>query len=87
MSYVDYTGLPSGDEIIARYAAESGRPVDEVDYYLVLARFKLAIVLEGGYARYAEGGADNPKMAAFGPIVLELAEAAATLAATTTLGR
>ena len=29
----------------------SGRPVDEIDYYVILARFKLAIVLEAGYAR------------------------------------
>jgi hypothetical protein len=29
----------------------------------VLARFKMACVLEAGYARYVAGGADNPKMA------------------------
>jgi len=87
MSYVDYTGMPSRDEILERYAARSGRAVDEIDYYLILARFKLAIVLEGGYARYAKGGADNPKMAQFGAVVLELAAAAGALAATTPLGR
>src|SRR5258705_7731317 len=87
MSYVDYTGMPSRDEILERYATRSGLAVDEIDYYLILARFKLAIVLEGGYARYAKGGADNPKMAQFGAVVLELAAAAAALAATTPLGR
>jgi hypothetical protein len=35
-----------------RYATVSGLPVDEMDYYVILARFKIAIVLEGGYARY-----------------------------------
>jgi len=87
MSYVDYTGMPSRGEILDRYAGRSGLAVDEIDYYLILARFKMAVVLEGGYARYAKGGADNPKMAQFGTIVLELAEAAAALAATTPLGR
>jgi len=87
MSYVDYDGMPTRDEMLGRYADRSGIAVDEIDYYLILARFKLAIVLEGGYARYAKGGADNPKMALFGSVVLDLAEAAAALAATTRLGR
>jgi hypothetical protein len=67
------------------YSNESGRPVDEIDYYVILARFKIAIVLEGGYARYVTGGADNPRMEAFGPIVLEMMENAAQLAQTTSL--
>ena len=41
---------------------------------MILARFKLAVVLEGGYARVVQGEADNPKMDAFGDVVLELAE-------------
>ena len=40
----------------------------------VLARFKLAVVLEAGYARVVKGEADNPKMEAFGDVVLSLAE-------------
>jgi hypothetical protein len=42
-------------------------------------------VLEGGYARFVHGGADNPKMAAFGDVVLSMADRAAELARTTTL--
>ena len=49
------------------------------------ARFKLAIVLEGGYARVVAGTADNPKMAAFGQVVLDQARAAAELAAVSPL--
>ena len=64
--YVDYVGMPSREELMQRYACVSGLPVDEIDYYVVLARFKIAIVLEGGYARYVQGGADNPKMAEIG---------------------
>jgi hypothetical protein len=60
--------------------------VDEIDYYVILARFKLAIVLEAGYARYVKGEADNPKMAQFGDVVLDMARRAAELASTTRLG-
>ncbi len=78
--YVDYRGMPNRAELVERYAKTSGRPVDDLDYYVVLARFKMAIVLEGGYARYRQGDAENEKMEAFGPIVLEMAERAAQLA-------
>jgi len=83
--YVDYAGMPSRDDLLERYARLSGLPVDEMDYYVVLGRFKLAIVLEAGYARYVQGGADNPKMALFGDVVLDLAKKAGELARTTTL--
>jgi aminoglycoside phosphotransferase (APT) family kinase protein len=83
--YVDYTGMPSREQALEYYERESGRPVDEIDYYEILARFKIAIVLEGGYARYVEGGADNPRMEAFGPIVLDMMQKAADLAETTDL--
>ena len=84
-SYVDYTGMPTRHEVLDYYATHSGRPVDDIDYYVILARFKLAVVLEAGYARVVQGSADNPKMAAFGDIVLQLAQRAAELAATTSL--
>jgi aminoglycoside phosphotransferase (APT) family kinase protein len=86
LGYVDYTGMPSRRELLEYYEAESGRPVDEIDYYVILARFKLAIVLEAGYARYVKGEADNPKMAQFGDVVLDMAQRAAELASTTRLG-
>ena len=73
--------MPSRAELLDYYAAESGRDTDEIDYYVILARFKLAVVLEAGYARVVQGTADNPKMEAFGDVVLNLAERAADLAA------
>jgi aminoglycoside phosphotransferase (APT) family kinase protein len=83
--YADWTGMPSKSELLAHYESVSGRPVDEIDYYVILARFKIAIVLEGGYARIVKGDADNPKMQAFGGIVLDMARRAAELSRTTTL--
>ncbi len=85
--YVDYTGMPTRAELLERYARVSGLPVDEMDYYVILARYKMAIVLEGGYARYVQGGADNPKMEMFGNVVLDMARRAAELARTTKLNR
>lgn len=83
--YVDYTGMPNRAELLAYYEEVSERPTDEIDYYVILARFKMACVLEQGYAHYVEGKADNPKMEAFGDVVLDMARNAAELAETTTL--
>jgi aminoglycoside phosphotransferase (APT) family kinase protein len=77
--YLDLTGMPSRSQIMARYAEVSGRQVDDIDYYIVLARWKLAIVLEQGFQR----AGDNPALQAFGPIVLDSMRAAADLAETT----
>jgi aminoglycoside phosphotransferase (APT) family kinase protein len=78
-SYVDMKGMPSKGEVLARYAEVSGRQVDDIDYYAVLARWKLAVVLEQGYQR----AGDDEKLQAFGPVVLKLMQDAADLAATT----
>jgi len=85
-AYVDMEGMPPRADLLEHYATESGRPVDEIDYYIVLARFKLAIVLEHGYARFMKGDVDNEKVEAYGPVILDLAQQAAALARTTTLG-
>ena len=83
--YFDYRGMGSRAELMERYAKRSGLALDAIDYYVVLARFKMACVLEGGYARYVQGGADNPKMNSFGPVVLDMAQRAAELARTSRL--
>lgn len=74
--YVDFSGMPSREDLMQYYADKSGLPVDAMDYYIVLARFKMACVLEAGYARFVQGGADNPKMAYFGDVVLDMARKA-----------
>ncbi|MCD0449723.1 phosphotransferase family protein [Actinocorallia sp. API 0066] len=52
-------GLATRDELIAAYAARSSRSLDAVDWYEVLACFKLGIVLEGTHARAHAGKADK----------------------------
>jgi aminoglycoside phosphotransferase (APT) family kinase protein len=77
--YVDMTGMPSRTEVLSYYAKASGRQVDDIDYYIVLARWKLAIVLEQTYQR----ARTSPHLEAFGPIVAQLMRDAADLAETT----
>ena len=48
-------GFPDRKELIARYAAASGRDVGDVDYYVAFGFWKLACILEGVYARYRGG--------------------------------
>ena len=48
-------GFLSRDEIVARYASVSGRAVDQLDWYEILASYKLAIIVEGINARYQMG--------------------------------
>ena len=76
--YVDMTGMPTKDQVLARYAEVSGRQVDDVEYYEVLAKWKLAVVLEQGYQRRG----DDEKLHAFGPVVLQLMREAGELAET-----
>jgi aminoglycoside phosphotransferase (APT) family kinase protein len=82
-TYVDITGMPGRSELIEYFARESGRQVDDMDYYLILARWKLGIVLEQGYARALQSGGTDEKLMAFGPIVLDLLARAAELAEST----
>ncbi len=77
--YVDMIGMPSREQMLQHYAEVSGRQVDDIDYYLVLAKWKLAVVLEQGFQR----AGDDEKLLAFGPIVLDLMQGAADMAATT----
>jgi len=78
-SYVDMFGMPSRAEVLEHYAKVSGRQVDDMDYYVILAKWKLAVVLEQGFQR----AGDDEKLLAFGPIVLDLFKGAADLAETT----
>jgi aminoglycoside phosphotransferase (APT) family kinase protein len=50
-------GFLAESEIIARYADRSGRRLDRLDFYLGLACFKLAGILEGIHHRHRNGQA------------------------------
>ena len=73
-------GFPNREDVKARYAERSGRDLSEIDFYVALGLWKLAIILEGVYARYAAGqyGAEAAAGAKqFGRTVERLTEAAA----------
>jgi len=82
-SYVDMLGMPSRAQILEHYARVSGRQVDDIDYYVILAKWKLAIVLEQGCQR----AGDDEKLLAYGPIIVDLMKDAAELAESTDFGR
>jgi aminoglycoside phosphotransferase (APT) family kinase protein len=79
--WVDYTGMPSRHEIVTHYRELTGRPIDNFAYYEVLANFKVAIVLEGGYARYLKGQATSPKVAHYNETILKAGRTAGELVA------
>jgi len=71
-------GFPSRDEVRVRYAERSGRDLAEIDFFVALGYWKLAIILEGVYSRYAKGQYGRPEAGfeEFGKNVGRLAEAA-----------
>lgn len=54
-----WEGFASPDELVAHYAETSGRDLSALDWYVVLACFKLGIILEGTHARACAGKAPN----------------------------
>lgn len=47
-------------ELTERYERATGRSMTDIGFYTVLAIWKLAILLEGSYARHLEGTTDDP---------------------------
>jgi aminoglycoside phosphotransferase (APT) family kinase protein len=71
-------GFPGRDQLAARYAERSGRDLSNLGYYLALGYWKLAVILEGVYARSLGGGYGevDEGIHAFKLVVERLAEAA-----------
>ena len=71
-------GFPTRDELRDRYAERSGRDLSDLGFFEALGYWKLAIILEGVYARYAAGqyGKVDPGLEHFARLVERLAEAA-----------
>jgi aminoglycoside phosphotransferase (APT) family kinase protein len=70
---------PTRAEMAERYAERSGRDLSALAYYECLALFKLAVILEGAYARKAKAGVpDSENM--MSELVPRLTRAAAAFA-------
>ncbi|MEX0749527.1 MAG: phosphotransferase family protein [Dehalococcoidia bacterium] len=66
-------GFLSRSEAIERYAKRTGADLTNLDFYVVLSFFKLAVILEGINARYLEGGTVGAGFEGIGQQALGLA--------------
>lgn len=73
-------GFQSRRDLVERYASATGRVVEHLGWYVVLAIWKLAILLEGSYARYLAGMTDDPFFAEMEHGVPQLAKRALEVA-------
>ena len=72
-------GLPGFiefDEVVARYASTTGRDVSQLDFYVVFAFYKLAVILEGINARFLMGKTVGDGFDRMGELVTALLDAA-----------
>ncbi len=61
-----YPGSPTRRELADYYAEVSGRELHNMPYYLCFATFKLAVVLQQIYYRFAKGHTNDER---FGPLI------------------
>jgi aminoglycoside phosphotransferase (APT) family kinase protein len=69
-------GFPSRNEVRELYAERSGRDLAEFDFYVALALWRLAIILEGVFARYRAGQYGEAEETREGDVVEQLVGAA-----------
>ncbi|HEY0546178.1 MAG TPA: phosphotransferase family protein, partial [Pyrinomonadaceae bacterium] len=69
-------GWMTREEIIEQYAAQTGRDVSRIKFYETFALFKVAIILQQIFYRYARGQTSDPRFKNFDRRVLALARAA-----------
>jgi len=71
-----YPGSMRRAELVERYARKTGRDVSRIDFYLVLARFKLAVIVQQIYFRYHQGLTKDHRFASMPDVVKILVRAA-----------
>ncbi len=59
-SITDRPGWFTRGEIVERYAARSGRDLSNIHFYETFALFKIAVVIQQIFSRYARGQTDDP---------------------------
>ena len=63
LSPTNVPGNPTREELLHRYAQQSGRQVDNPAFYYVYGLFKLAVIVQQIYARYRRGDTQDPRFA------------------------
>ena len=71
--------LPDPRTLVERYATGSGRDTGSIGWYDVFARWKLAVVLEGSYAKFLRGESKKAVHEFFGSQTDMLLESAASI--------
>jgi aminoglycoside phosphotransferase (APT) family kinase protein len=66
-------GWYSRDQIVERYAQQSGRDVSRMRFYEIFAVFKVAVIVQQIFYRYRQGQTDDPRFARFDARVASLA--------------
>jgi aminoglycoside phosphotransferase (APT) family kinase protein len=61
----DVAGFPGRAELTARYASRTGLELTDLAWYRAMAQLKVACILEGSYARFVRGDADDAHLATF----------------------
>jgi aminoglycoside phosphotransferase (APT) family kinase protein len=77
---IDRPGYFTKDEIVERYALKSARDLSGIRFYEVFAVFKIAVVIQQIYYRFAKGQTTDQRFATFDQRVAFLARHAAALA-------
>ncbi|MCW2779290.1 MAG: putative aminoglycoside phosphotransferase [Frankiales bacterium] len=62
----DVPGMPTREEVVADYAARSGREVGDWTFYEVYGLFRLAVIVQQIWYRYRAGQTTNPAFQHFG---------------------
>jgi aminoglycoside phosphotransferase (APT) family kinase protein len=68
------SGYPTRSELARRYAARTGRPIDDLRFYCAMAGWKIAIIMEGSNLRFKQGDSDDSMFAALDAGVPALAK-------------
>ena len=74
-------GIPNEEEYVAFYCERAGRPVpDDYRYYVVLALYRSASIIQGVYKRALDGNASSEEAFKVKPMVAIIADQARKIA-------
>jgi aminoglycoside phosphotransferase (APT) family kinase protein len=77
---ITHPGFVSRQTFMETYAQKSNRDLSSIDYYMVFAYFKLAVIIQQIYVRWKRGQTQDERFAEFGSRVRTLIRYAAQLA-------
>jgi aminoglycoside phosphotransferase (APT) family kinase protein len=73
-------GFLRREELVARYAARSGRDVSQMAFYHALSLYRVVVIIAQIYVRFVRGQTQDQRFAAFGPVIPATAQAALEVA-------